>query len=49
MTQKDLKQPYFQCGPFLKRKYRKQSKDFKKTNIKSDLLTMDRYFVEKSL
>ena len=42
MTQKELKQPYCHCGPFRKGKYQKQSKEFKVTNIKSDLLTMDR-------
>ena len=42
MTQKELKQPYFHFGPFSKGKYQKQSKEFKVTNIKSDLLTMDR-------
>ena len=42
MTQKELKQPYFPCGPFLKCKFQKQSKEFKVTNIPGDLLTMDR-------
>ena len=42
MTQKELKQPYFHCGPFWKGKYRKQSEEFKVTSIKNDLLTMDR-------
>ena len=42
MTQKELKQPYFHCGPIWKGKYQKQSKEFQVTNIKSDLLTMDR-------
>ena len=42
MTQKELKQPYFHRGPFCKGKYKKQRKEFKVTNIKSDLLTRDR-------
>ena len=42
MSQKELKQPYFHCGHFWKGKYQKQSKEFKVTNIKSDLFTMDR-------
>ena len=35
MRQKELKKPYFYCGPILKGKYQKQAKDFTVTNIKN--------------
>ena len=35
MTQKELKKPYFHCGPFSKGKYQKKVKDFTVTNIKN--------------
>ena len=35
MRQKELKKPYFYCGPILKGKYQKYAKDFTVTNIKN--------------
>ena len=35
ITQKELKKPYFHCGPIWKGKYQKQVKDFTVTNIKN--------------
>ena len=42
MTEKELKKTYFHCGLFWKVKKLEIGQRVKVTNIKSDLLTMDR-------